>query len=110
MALDNGFFVEVFVYSVDPKRAFTSNLNRGDDIGRYVPISHYEKVAESINKREMLLEKHFKKLVKFRNFEHTNFEGKRKYFSNIIINRNELERIAKRHKFPDSDTFHEVIK
>lgn len=109
-ALGMGFIVEVFVYTVDPKRAFESNLNRGDNIGRYVPISHYEKVGKSINRKQELLEKHFKDQVKFRNFEHTNFEGKQKNFSPIIINRSELERIANGHKFPKSKTLQEVIK
>jgi hypothetical protein len=108
-ALDMGFSVEVFVYSADPARAFKSNLERGEQIGRYVPISHYEKVARTINNRETLLKKHFNDKVKFRNFEHTNFEGKQTKFSPLIVNRNELERIAKRHKFSDNKKLQEVI-
>ena len=108
-ALDMGFTVEVFIYSADPKRAFKSNLERGDLIGRYVPISHFEKVANTINSRGALLKKHFNRKVKFRNFEHTNFEGKQTKFSPLIVNRNELERIANRHKFPDSQRLQEVI-
>ena len=108
-ALDMGFSVEVFVYSADPKRAFKSNLERGDQIGRYVPISHYEKVAKTINRRETLLKKHFNGKVKFRNFEYTSFEGKQTKFSPLIVNRNELERIANRHKFSDSQRLQEVI-
>lgn len=108
-ALDLGFTVEVFVYSADPKRAFKSNLARGDKIGRYVPISHFEKVAKTINNRETLIRKHFNGKVKFRNFEYTNFEGNQTKFSPLIINRNELERIANRHKFADSQRLQEVI-
>jgi Zeta toxin len=108
-ALDMGYIVEVFVYSASPKRAFQSNLNRGDIIGRYVPISHYEKVARTINNREVLLKMHFNNKVKFRNFEYSNFEGKQTKFSPIIVNRNELERIANRHKFPDRQKLQEVI-
>lgn len=104
-----GYSVEVFVYSVDPKRAFKSNLLRGDETGRYVPISQYEKVANSINGREQLLKEHFLNRVKFRNFEHTNFEGKQKRLSKIIIDRNELERIAKQHKFQNNKTIYAVI-
>ena len=108
-ALDMGFTVEVFVYSSEPKRAFKSNLERGNLTGRYVPISHYEKVAGTINNRQFLLKNRFKHKVKFRNFEHTNFEGKQAKFSPLIVNRNELERIANRHKFPDSQKIQEVI-
>lgn len=108
-ALNMGFSVEVFIYSADPKRAFKSNLERGDQIGRYVPISHYEKVAKTINNRETLLKRHFNVKVKFRNFEYTNFEGRQTKFSPLIVNRNELERIANRHKFSDSQKLQEVI-
>jgi hypothetical protein len=108
-AINMGYSVEVFVYSADPKRAFKSNLTRGDQTGRYVPVSHYEKVANSINNREELLKKHFQNHVKFRNFEHTSFEGEQKDFSKIIIKRNELERIANRHKFANSEILREII-
>ncbi|MEO6230329.1 MAG: zeta toxin family protein [Ferruginibacter sp.] len=108
-ALDMGFSVEVFIYSADPKRAFKSNLERGDQSGRYVPISHYEKVAKTINNRITFLKKHFNNKVKFRNFEYTNFEGKQTKFSPLTINRNELERIANRHKFSNSKKLQEVI-
>jgi len=108
--LDLGFSVEIFVYSADPKRAFRSNLERGDQIGRYVPISQYEKVAKTINNRESLLKKHFNRKVKFRNFEYTNFDGKQTKLSSLIINRHELERIATRHRFSDSKKLQEVIK
>lgn len=108
-SIDIGFNVEVFVYSANPKRAFLSNLERGDKIGRFVSISHYEKVAKTINQRQSLLKKHFNDKVKFRNFEFTNFEGKQAKFSQLIINRNELERIAYRHKFSDSKKLQEVI-
>lgn len=109
-ALNSGYAVEIFVYSVDPKRAFESNLNRGDEMNRYVPVSQYEKVAKSINKRRGLLKKHFNNKVKFRNFEHTKFEGKPQDFSPIKVNRNELESIAKKHEFSDSKTLQEILK
>lgn len=109
MAIDMGYFIEVFVYNADPKRAFKSNLQRGDQTGRYVSISHYEKVANSINSREILLKKYFNDKIKFRNFEYTNFEGKQTKFTPIIVNRNELKRIANRHRFSDSKKLQEVI-
>jgi hypothetical protein len=108
-ALNMGYAVEVFVYSANPVRAFKSNLERGDKYGRYVPVSHYEKVAKSINNRARLLKQKFQNTIKFRNFEHTNFEGKPKRFSPITINRNELERIATEHQFVDSKAFHRII-
>ena len=108
-AIDLGYLVEVFIYSVDPKRAMKSNLERGNITGRYVPISHFEKVADSINKRIGLLKHNFQNKIKLRNFEHTNFEGKQKRFSKIIIERNELETIARAHKFTDSKTLYTVI-
>lgn len=109
-ALDMGYEVEVFVYSADPKRAFESNLKRGDTTGRYVPISQYEKVAKSINRRKSLLQHHFKGRVKFRNFEYTNFEGKQTDFSPITVKRNELKNIANNHQFPNSKKLQEVLK
>lgn len=108
-ALDMGFSFEIFVYSANPQKAFKRNLVRGDKIGRYVPISHYEKVAKTLNNRESLVRKLFNDKVKFRNFEYTNFEGIQTKFSPLIINRNELERIANRHKFTDSQRLQEVI-
>jgi Zeta toxin len=108
-ALAMGFKVEVFVYSAKAARAFKSNLQRGDTIGRYVPIAQYEKIALTINGRQALLRKHFGSKVKFRNFEYTNFEGTPTKFSPLIVNRNELERIANRHKFPGSQKLQEVI-
>ncbi len=108
-ALSLGFKVEVFVYSANASRAFKSNLQRGDTTGRYVPIAHFEKVARTINGREALVKKHFNSKVKFRNFEYTNFEGTQTKFSPLIVNRNELERIANRHKFPGSQKLQEVI-
>lgn len=110
MALDMGYQVDVFVYSVEPKRAFKSNLERGDSGGRYVPISHYEKVANSINNRQALLIRNFGQRVNFRNFDHTAFKGILQDFSPLKINRNELERIAKQHKFPDSKTLPKILK
>jgi hypothetical protein len=109
-ALKQGYGVEVFVYSANPKIAFQRNLIRGDQMRRYVPISHYEKVAVTLNKRQGLLRKHFQKRVQFRNFEHTNFEGQPKRFSKIKIDRDELERIARNHRFADSKDFQAVIK
>jgi hypothetical protein len=97
-ALFLGYLVEVWIYSASPKRAFESNLKRGDLVGRYVPISYYEKVANTLNKRELLLEKHFGNTVKIRNFEHTKFEGKQITSLKITINRHELEKIAQNHK------------
>jgi hypothetical protein len=108
-SIDMGFSVEVFVYSADSQRAFKSNLERGDQIGRYVPISHYEKVAKTINNREALMKKHFSGKVKFRNFEHTDFESSPTKFSPLIVIRDELERIANRHKFSDGQKLQEVI-
>ena len=107
-ALDAGYNVEVIVYSVDPKRAFKSNLDRGNISGRYVPISQYKKVAKSINNRQPLLKQNFQKRVIFRNFEHTLFEGKPKRFSKILINSDELKGIANDHEFPDSKTLQAV--
>jgi Zeta toxin len=108
-ALDAGYTVEVFIYSSDPGRAFKSNLERGDTTGRYVPVAQYEKVANSINKRANLIAQNFQNRVKIRNFEHTDFEGKPKRFSQIKIDRNELERIAAKHKFPDSKTLYRIV-
>ncbi len=105
-ALDAGYTVEVFIYSADPIRAFISNLERGDVTGRYVPIAQYEKVAGTINNRASLLLDNFQNRVKFRNFEHTDFEGKPIRFAQIKIDRNELERIASKHKFTDSKALH----
>ncbi|HEX7691391.1 MAG TPA: zeta toxin family protein [Sediminibacterium sp.] len=105
-----GYAVEVFVYSANPQRAFTSNLKRGDDTGRYVPISHYEKVARTINNRAAFLKAYFKSRVKFRNFEHTKFEARPAPFLPLIINRHELERIAKQHQFPDSQRLQDILK
>ncbi|SMD44147.1 Zeta toxin [Aquiflexum balticum DSM 16537] len=104
-----GYLVEIFIYSCEPKRAFESNLNRGFLFGRYVPISHYVKVAKSLNNREKLIRIHFQNQVKIFNFEHTKFEGKLKKFRPIIIKRDELETIAKGHKFRDKRTFKKVI-
>ena len=108
-ALSLGYLVQVFVYSAKPTRAFESNLNRGDTTGRYVPISQYEKVAASINKRQEILERGFSGRVIFRNFEHTDFEGKQKKFSEIIIDRNELEAIARKHQFKNDRTLQKII-
>ncbi|MEO8146337.1 MAG: zeta toxin family protein [Bacteroidia bacterium] len=109
-ALDSGYAVEVIVYSADPVRAFKTNLERGGREGRYVPISHYEKVANTLNNRELLLKQKFGNRVKFRNFEYTRFEGSLKKFSPIKINRNELEEIAQRHTFSNSKILESIIK
>lgn len=108
-ALDMGFLVEIIVYSANPVRAFKSNLERGDTTGRYVPISQYEKVAASINRRVELIKTHFEKRIKFRNFEHTKFQGKLKKFSKIIIKRDELEAAANEHRYEDPDNLRKVL-
>lgn len=64
-ALYMGFSVEVFVYRAAIQKAFKRNLVRGDKIGRYVPISHYEKVAKTLNNRESLVRKLFNDKVNF---------------------------------------------
>lgn len=109
-ALMMGYKVQVFIYSVQPEIAFQRNLNRGDELGRYVPVGHYEKVADSLNRREALLIHNFQKRVKLFNFEHTRFEGKLNKFSNIKIDRDGLETIARNHRFSDSEILHSVIE
>ncbi len=109
-ALNLEYTVEVYIYSSQPSRAMNTNLERGDKTGRYVPISQYEKVAKSINERTVLLEHNFKGLIKVRNFEHTNFEAIPKQFTKIIIDRNELETIARAHRFNDHKTLQSIIR
>ncbi|SFT98151.1 Zeta toxin [Algoriphagus locisalis] len=109
-ALTLGYKVEVFVYSVEPSVAFERNLERGDDMKRYVPISHYEKVAATLNRRQKLLADKFQSRVSFRNFEHTNFEGKQVEFVPIKIDRDELERIANNHEFRNHKNLHSVLR
>jgi|GEM_PF-3389306 len=108
-ALDLGYQVEALVLSAPPAEAFKRNLIRGDDLRRYVPISHYEKVAATINGRQALLKKNFGKRVEFRNFEYKDFKANAKRFSKIKIDRYELKRIAEHHRFSDGRDFDYVI-
>ncbi len=113
-ALDMGFLVEIYIYLADPIRAFKTNLARGDtdtnNLGRYAPISQYEKVAATINRREKLIKDNFNELVEIYYFEHTDFKGILTQFSQIIINRNELENIARKHTFRENESLDQIIK
>jgi predicted kinase len=108
-ALALGYRVEALVLTAPPGEAFRRNLGRGDSLRRYVPISHYEKVAATLNKRHALLKRISESGLHSRNFEYKGFTAKAKRFSKIKIDRDELKRIANEHQFPDRTDFHYVI-